>query len=51
MRVVAAGKVSAISKLLEPSQITPSIIPCVTELALDSSQVRKARLGGLLRWR
>ena len=44
VRVAAAGKVSAFSKLLAPMQIVPTILPCVTELAQDSSQYVRAAL-------
>lgn len=48
MRVAAAGKVSAFSKLLTPQQIVTSIIPCVRELSMDSSQYVRAALAGVV---
>ena len=48
VRVAAAGKVSAFSKLLAQSQIVPTILPCVSELAQDSSQYVRAALAGVV---
>jgi serine/threonine-protein phosphatase 2A regulatory subunit A len=46
--VAAAGKVSAFSKLLAVQQIVPTILPCVNELANDSSQYVRAALAGVV---
>ena len=48
VRVAAAGKVAAFSKLLAHSQIVPVILPCVGELAQDSSQYVRAALAAVV---
>jgi serine/threonine-protein phosphatase 2A regulatory subunit A len=48
VRVAAAGKVGAVSKLLAPAQLVPSILPCVTELSMDSSQFVRTALAGVV---
>lgn len=48
VRVAAAGKVSSFSKLLTAPQIVTSIIPCVRELSMDSSQYVRAALAGVV---
>ncbi len=48
VRVAAAGKVSAFSKLLTAPQIVTSVIPCVRELSMDSSQYVRAALAGVV---
>lgn len=48
VRVAAAGKVAAFSKLLTPQQIVTSVIPCVRELSMDSSQYVRAALAGVV---
>lgn len=46
--MAAAGKVSAFSKLLTQAQIVPTILPCVAELAQDSSQYVRAALAAVV---
>jgi serine/threonine-protein phosphatase 2A regulatory subunit A len=48
VRVAAAGKVAAFSKLLSVPQIVPNILPCVTELSMDSSQFVRAALASVV---
>lgn len=48
VRVAAAGKVAAFSKLLMPPMIVSQILPCVSELAMDSSQFVRAALAGVV---
>lgn len=48
VRVAAAGKVGAVSKLLAPAQLVPSIMPCVTDLSMDSSQFVRTALAGVV---
>lgn len=48
VRVAAAGKVALFSKLLAHSQIVPTILPCVSELAQDSSQYVRAALAAVV---
>ncbi len=48
VRVAAAGKVSAFCKSLDASQVSSQIIPCVKDLASDSSQYVRAALAGVV---
>ena len=48
VRVAAAGKVSAISKMLPPDHVIASIVPCVKDLAADSSQHVRSALASVV---
>ena len=48
VRVAAAAKVSAISKMLPPDHVIASIVPCVKDLAADSSQHVRSALASVV---
>uniref|UniRef100_A0A7S0Y9B7 TOG domain-containing protein n=1 Tax=Polytomella parva TaxID=51329 RepID=A0A7S0Y9B7_9CHLO len=47
VRVAAAGKVAAFSKLLTPPQVVTHIIPCVRELSTDTNQFVRVALASV----
>lgn len=48
VRIAAAGKVSAFSKMLTPPLIVSQVVPRVKELANDTSQFVRAALAGVV---
>lgn len=48
VRVAAAGKVSALCKLLKSDAVTSAVVPCVKDLAADTSQYVRSALAAVV---